>query len=83
MQISTIGLDLAKNVFQAHGVSAEGKVVLKKQLRRGQAPGATAPRTRHPASPVDARWIGWIRALWSQPPAIVVSASRLRSFLAH
>jgi transposase len=36
MQISTIGLDLAKNVFQAHGVSAEGKVVLKKQLRRGQ-----------------------------------------------
>jgi transposase len=36
MQISTIGLDLAKIVFQAHGVSAEGKVVLKKQLRRGQ-----------------------------------------------
>src|SRR5436189_6168412 len=36
MQVSTIGLDLAKNVFQAHGVSAEGKVVLKKQLRRGQ-----------------------------------------------
>src|SRR4029078_7123576 len=36
MQVSTIGLDLAKNVFQAHGVSAEGKVGLKKQLRRGQ-----------------------------------------------
>src|SRR5436190_3591432 len=36
MQVSTIGLDLAKNVFQAHGVSAEGKVVLTKQLRRGQ-----------------------------------------------
>src|SRR5438105_5822102 len=36
MQVSTIGLDLAKNVFQAHGVSAEGKVVLKEQLRRGE-----------------------------------------------
>src|SRR5436853_11357 len=36
MQVSTIGLDLAKNVFQAHGVSAVGKVVLTKQLRRGQ-----------------------------------------------
>ncbi len=36
MQISTIGIDLAKNVFQVHGVDAEGKVVLVRQLRRGQ-----------------------------------------------
>jgi transposase len=36
MQISTIGLDLAKNVFQAHGVDIDGKVVITKQLRRGQ-----------------------------------------------
>jgi transposase len=35
-QISTIGLDLAKNVFQLHGVDASGKVVLRRQLRRGQ-----------------------------------------------
>ena len=35
-QISTIGLDLAKNVFQLHGVDASGQVVLKRQLRRGQ-----------------------------------------------
>ena len=34
-KISTIGLDLAKNVFQLHGVDASGAVVLKKQLRRG------------------------------------------------
>jgi transposase len=27
MQITTIGLDLAKNVFQVHGVDAEGRVV--------------------------------------------------------
>jgi transposase len=31
-----IGLDLAKNVFQVHGVDAEGGVVLRKRLRRGQ-----------------------------------------------
>ena len=36
MQITTIGLDLAKNVFQVHGVNAHGKVVLRKQLRRDQ-----------------------------------------------
>jgi transposase len=35
-QISTIGLDLAKNVFQLHGIDASGKVVLRRQLRRGQ-----------------------------------------------
>src|SRR5690242_19436344 len=34
-KISTIGLDLAKNVFQLHGVDASGAVVLKRQLRRG------------------------------------------------
>jgi transposase len=36
MQVSTIGIDLAKNVFQVHGVDARGKVVLVRQLRRKQ-----------------------------------------------
>ncbi len=36
MKITTIGIDLAKNVFQVHGVDERGKVVLKKQLRRDQ-----------------------------------------------
>ncbi len=36
MQISTIGIDIAKNVFQVHGVDAQGKVVLVRQLRRSQ-----------------------------------------------
>jgi transposase len=36
MQITTVGLDLAKNVFQVHGVNAHGKAVLRKQLRREQ-----------------------------------------------
>src|SRR5205085_2297132 len=34
-EISTIGLDLAKNVFQVHGVDRSGAVVLRRQLRRG------------------------------------------------
>jgi transposase len=36
MYITTIGLDLAKNVFQVHGVDEQGKTVLKKQLKRSQ-----------------------------------------------
>jgi transposase len=34
MQITTIGLDIAKNVFQVHGIDASEKVVIRKQLRR-------------------------------------------------
>src|ERR671912_2588929 len=34
--ISTIGLDIAKSVFQVHGVDAAGQVVLRRQLRRRQ-----------------------------------------------
>jgi transposase len=34
-KISMIGLDFAKNVFQVHGVEASGRVVLRRQLRRG------------------------------------------------
>jgi transposase len=36
MVVSTIGLDLAKNVFQAHGVDASGRTVVAKSLRRRQ-----------------------------------------------
>ena len=35
-EITTIGLDLAKHVFQVHGVNAQGLTVLRKQLRRSQ-----------------------------------------------
>ena len=33
---TTIGVDLAKNVFQVHGVDEEGNVVFRRQLRRRQ-----------------------------------------------
>src|ERR1700675_4015369 len=36
MQITTIGLDLAKSVFQVHGVDTTGQVVVRKSLRRSQ-----------------------------------------------
>ncbi len=36
MQITTIGLDLAKSVFQVHGVDAVGQVVIRKKLRRAE-----------------------------------------------
>jgi transposase len=36
MQITTIGLDLAKHIFQVHGVDADGAAVEKRRLRRGQ-----------------------------------------------
>ena len=36
MQVTTIGLDIAMNVFQVHGIDAAEKVVVRKQLRRRQ-----------------------------------------------
>jgi integrase len=36
MEVTTIGLDIVKNVFQLHGIDASEKVVVRKQLRRGQ-----------------------------------------------
>ena len=32
--ITTIGLDIAKSVFQVHGVDAAGQVVIRRQLKR-------------------------------------------------
>ena len=34
MKITTIGMDLAKNVIQVHGVDKRSKVLLRKQLKR-------------------------------------------------
>ena len=35
-EVITIGVDLAKNVFQVHGVDADGGVTFRRQLRRGR-----------------------------------------------
>ena len=52
MQVTTIGLDIAKNVFQVHGIDAEAeKVVVRKQLLAqpdaGVLQGAAAVPYRH------------------------------------
>ena len=36
MSISIMGIDTAKSVFQLHGVDAQGKVQLKRKLRRDE-----------------------------------------------
>src|SRR4029450_8935783 len=36
MQVTTMGPDIANNLFQVHGVDARGRVMLRKRLRRAQ-----------------------------------------------
>jgi transposase len=45
-EVSTIGLDLAKTVFQAHGADASGSVVFRKKLRRDQLLGFFSSQPR-------------------------------------
>jgi transposase len=40
--IATLGIDLAKNVFQLHGVDAHGKTTLRKRVMRDQLPAVLA-----------------------------------------
>lgn len=35
-EIATVGLDLAKSVFQVHAIGADGKVIIRRQLRRAE-----------------------------------------------
>ena len=52
-EITTIGLDLAKHVFQIHGIDAQGTTVLRKRLRRGKCWRSSAA--------FHAVWSGWKR----------------------
>jgi len=36
MQVTTIGLDIAKRVFQVHGVDSTGVVAVRKKLKRSE-----------------------------------------------
>jgi transposase len=36
MQVTTVGLDLAKHVFQVHGIGQDGQVLILRQLRRSE-----------------------------------------------
>ena len=60
MDITTIGFDLAKTVFQVHGADGEGRPVLRRKLRRGK--GWRSSPDCHPVlsvwKPVPLRTIG-------------------------
>ena len=45
-EVSTIGLDIAKSVFQVHGVDVDGAVVMRKRISRAKLFGVL----REPAS---------------------------------
>lgn len=82
-EIMTIGLDLAKTVFQVHGADGEGRAVLRKRLRRGQVleffasipsclVGLEACNSR---APLGARVAG-VRTRSSVDPAAICEAAR-------
>ena len=47
--VTTIGLDIAKSVFQVHGVDAAGQVVVRRQLKRRSILAVAHERCGHPA----------------------------------
>ena len=51
-QITTIGLDIAKHVFQAHGADPTGQVVFRK---RALLAGSSSAFSRH-SRPASSRW---------------------------
>src|SRR6516162_4816351 len=45
-EVSTIGLDIAKSVFQIHGVDADGAVVMRKRIRPTRSSGRAHTNSR-------------------------------------
>src|SRR3954452_2515311 len=80
-QVSTIGLDLAKSIFQVHGADASGAVVFRKRLRRSQVrlflaaqPPCTVAMAACGSAHYGAREIGMLgHAVRLIPPASVHS----------
>ncbi|MGF6792588.1 transposase [Paraburkholderia sp. 35.1] len=59
MKITTVGIDLAKNVFAVHGVNEHGRTVLKKVLKRNHVAGffANLPRVKQDESRIDSGFL--------------------------
>ena len=75
-RVTRVGLDLAKTVFQVHGVGAEGEVVIARKLRRGtklEFFGWLAPRVAMEACGSSHHWGRQLVALGHEvkliPPA--------------
>jgi hypothetical protein len=47
MKVATIGLDIAKHIFQVHGADAEGRPLLRRRPGRSQPAVAGDPLIRH------------------------------------
>ena len=50
-EVSTIGLDLAKRVFQVQGIDAAGRVLVRRQLRRREVLACFREAARRPEEP--------------------------------
>jgi transposase len=57
--VTTIGLDIAKSVFQVHGVDAYGNVSVRRQLKRRQV------LVFLPEAAATPRWLGGLRIIAS------------------
>ena len=64
MTIETLGVDIAKNVFQLHGVNRNGRVVMKRRVMRDH---------------FSRFWRRSIHAQWSSKPAREHSTGRVSS----
>ena len=53
--ITTIGLDLAKSVFQVHAIDEAGSVMMRKRLRRSQVPRILCQGSAMPCRPRSLR----------------------------
>ena len=64
-QATTIGLDIAKHVFQLHGADAAGHVLFRKRITRVKLLGFLSGRTRCSSrwKPMPVRTTGRVRSL--------------------
>jgi transposase len=70
--ITTIGFDIAKSVFQVHGVDAVGQVIVRRQLKRRHVSGfpeASAMPGRHRGVRVISLLVARAPRPWSQDAA--------------
>jgi hypothetical protein len=64
MKVTTIGIDLAKDVFGLHGVDGQGRVAFKKRLGRSR---------------LWSTWASYRRVWWAWKPAAAHTTGRTRS----
>jgi transposase len=72
MQITTVGLDLAKRVSQVHGVDAGGLVVMRRKLQRAEV---TAFFADLPSCRPKKSWAGTSTAARPRPIRSMIRAS--------